>query len=61
MLAFAVLAFLALLVVLFVLDFGVDLKPGVLTKIKTLLTHFQVTLLVLPSPTTTVSHTSDYT
>ena len=44
MLSFAILLFLALIVVLFVLDFGTDLKPGVMTKIKTLLAHFQVGL-----------------
>ena len=42
MLSFAILLFLVLIVVLFVLDFGTDLKPGVMTKIKTLLAHFQV-------------------
>ena len=42
MLAFVVLLFTALLVVLFVFDFGTDLKPGVMIKVKTLLTHFQV-------------------
>ena len=42
MLAFAVILFIALLVVLFVFDFGTDLKPGVMIKVKTLLTHFQV-------------------
>ena len=42
MLTFAILLILALIVVLFVLDFGTDLKPGVMTKIKTLLAHFQV-------------------
>lgn len=42
MLAAAILLFIALLCVLFILDFGTDLKPGVMTKIKTLLTHFQV-------------------
>ena len=42
MLSFAILLFIALIMVLFVLDFGTDLKPGVMTKIKTLLAHFQV-------------------
>jgi hypothetical protein len=42
MLTFAIVMILALIFVLFVLDFGTDLKPGVMTKIKTLLTHFQV-------------------
>lgn len=42
MLAAAILLFLALLIFLFLFDFGADLKPGVMTKVKTLLSHFQV-------------------
>lgn len=42
MLSAAVILFVALLVFLFLFDFGNDLKPGVMTKVKTLLTHFQV-------------------
>lgn len=48
MLSFAVLLFLVLLGVLFILDFGTDLKPGVMTKIKTLLAHFQVGVITSP-------------
>lgn len=42
MLAFAIILLIALIVVLFIFDFGTDLKPGVMSKIKTLLAHFQV-------------------
>ena len=42
MLAAAIFLFLALLIFLFCFDFGGDLKPGVMTKVKTLLSHFQV-------------------
>ena len=47
MLAAAILLFVVLLGVLFLLDFGTDLKPGVMTKVKTLLMHFQVDLIFI--------------
>jgi len=50
MLTFAIILILALIFVLFVLDFGTDLKPGVMTKIKILLTHFQVSSEPPPPP-----------
>lgn len=46
MLSLAILLFMALIVVLFVFDFGTDLKPGIMTRVKILLAHFQVHFLI---------------
>ena len=50
MFAFAVLAVLAVVVVLFAHNWGIDTGPGVLTKVKIFITHCQVWPPLTPRP-----------